>query len=423
MLEVGRIVIASGAFATLVVSVILITRPLRPRRSQRSDQGRRRTSARSVRRELIPLLVAALLLLGLCGALLPALDRGGGDSPGTVGAVPAGSFATVNGTPLSLATLSRAYDVNRQMFDADESGSREALDLTIRLMIERELMIQTALAAGHRLPAGEAERRLQVLVDLSYGGDEAALEREAEPYGITLEMIGDDLANEMLVEAAFDEIGGEPEIAPAAVEQLYRDYVRELPSEREARLLRLETRSQAAALAAALADDPSRADSFAREYSLDETAAVGGLVHLSSQHPEDAPLLQALAGVEAGGVAGPIEHDGAYVVLVAADDERAGSPTFEELEPLLRSEARSAEQAENVRRYLASALASAETAIVYRSGYEPTPAPRRPFSERLLFMLIPAFVLLSAGFAIAARIEPGGSVQALGGSTRSTGSS
>lgn len=246
-------------------------------------------------RPLVPVLIAALLVLAACG-------RGpGADRPPEPG-------------DRAVATVQKqtiwASDVKREAVAQGLVGEGEPLDVTSDLF--RRVLDEVI---DQKLLAKEAERR---------GLDNSALAQRR--LAATRERILGDMLVETVVNGT---------ISDRAVETIYQEQVRQARTSEEirTRLILSRTKAEADAVVGILAQG-AVFEAVAMERSIDEaTRFSGGDLGYSTLDVMPEAYATALADKPAGSTVGPFQTEGGWAVLRVEDRRRETPPTLEQARP------------------------------------------------------------------------------------------
>jgi peptidyl-prolyl cis-trans isomerase C len=246
-------------------------------------------------RPLLPLLIAALLVVSAC-------DRGAGaDRPPEPGDR---AVATVQDQTIW------ASDVKREAVAQGLVGEGEPLDVTSDLF--RRVLDEVI---DQKLLAKEAERR---------GLDNSALAQRR--LAATRERILGDMLVETVVNGT---------ISDRAVETIYQEQVRQARTSEEirTRLILSRTKAEADAVVGILAQG-AVFEAVAMERSVDEaTRFSGGDLGYSTLDVMPEAYATALADKPAGSTVGPFQTEGGWAVLRVEDRRRETPPTLEQARP------------------------------------------------------------------------------------------
>jgi peptidyl-prolyl cis-trans isomerase C len=246
-------------------------------------------------RPLVPVLIAALLILSACG-------RGpGADRPPEPGDR---AVATVQDQTIW------ASDVKREAVAQGLVGEGEPLDVTSDLF--RRVLDEVI---DQKLLAKEAERR---------GLDNSALAQRR--LAATRERILGDMLVETVVNGT---------ISDRAVETIYQEQVRQARTSEEirTRVILSRTKAEADAVVGILAQG-AVFEAVAMERSVDEaTRFSGGDLGYSTLDVMPEAYATALTDQPAGSTVGPFQTEGGWAVLRVEDRRRETPPTLEQARP------------------------------------------------------------------------------------------
>lgn len=252
----------------------------------------------------MPLFRRAPFAALLCAALLagcglgqdPDVDGGSINDPVVA--------ATVNGRPIYIEDV-RTYAVARGLMQEGEDldANSDAFYLALEELIQTRLFAMEAEARGF-------DREPHVRRQL-----ENARER-------------------VLANSIYDEID-QRAVDPATIERLYRENSARLAGGQEVRLrmMRFETREEADAALRRL-NAGERFEVLAFELSTERnTAPDGGDIGFSKVDDLAPPVRQALDRANVGQVIGPLDLDGAWLVMRLEDRRDGAMPSLETLRP------------------------------------------------------------------------------------------
>jgi len=230
-------------------------------------------------------------------------------------------------------------------------------------LIEEELLYSEFTELGGQVPPAYLQSRLDQVVLAQSGGNREQFESRLLEQGLTMREFEARLERRAAVDLLLqDRVYRSIHIAPDQIERYYRTHSDEYRREHRIRLQAIVLKPDGryagrldagmAAIRAQL-DGGAEFDKVAAEYSEDGSAASGGdlgWIEVSKANPA---LVQAVAGLEPGQVAAPLQLGGALYLLRLREEDKGGERALdEELRAEIEATLAEAEGARRHREYV-----------------------------------------------------------------------
>jgi foldase protein PrsA len=320
-------------------------------------------------------LVALLALVAMLALVAAGCGGDGEDVPDDAVAVVDGDKVTRTSFDALISQARKSFEDQKRAFPKAGTAERKQLnDQAVGYLVQRQQFEQEASEMGIEVTDADVDKRLAVIKQQYFGGDQKKYEKQLKDQGLTDAQVRADVRAQIIQQKLSEAVTKDIKVTNAEVGKYYRDNIEQYstPEQRDVRHILVKTRAQANRIYNQLKAGGNFA-ALAKKHSQDPSSKDNGGKITIAKGQTVAPFDQTAFLLDRGVVSRPVKTEYGYHIIepVSAIKEATTRPLNKALRNQIRPQLLQQKREEAMNTWINGLGKKYEDKVSYASGFAP----------------------------------------------------